>query len=65
MPVHPTNPDEECIVTDLELARTEYNAAAAELRHAQQRLDACFEVLVKAAERYGWAAALAGEEEVW
>lgn len=46
----------------LECCRTEYNAAGAEVRHAQQRLDNCYRALVDAAERYGAALVANGED---
>ncbi|QZT61271.1 hypothetical protein [Mycolicibacterium austroafricanum] len=49
----------------LEVARTEYNAAGAEVRHAQKRLDNCYKALVDAAERYGAALVAAGEDPAY
>lgn len=48
----------------LETCRTEYNAAGAEVRHAQQRLDLSYRALVNAAERYGAACVAAGEDRL-
>lgn len=46
----------------LKTCRIEYNAAGAEVRHAQQRLDRAYQALVDAAERYGAALVAAGED---
>lgn len=46
----------------LEVCRTEYNAAGAEVRHAQRRLDQSYKALVDAAERYGAALVATGED---
>lgn len=47
----------------LEVCRTEFNAAGAEVRHAQERLDASYRALVDAAQRYGQALAEAGGDQ--
>ena len=51
----PPDPWSRSYGTDLETARTEYNAAGAEVRHAQERLDQAYRALVDASERYGGA----------
>jgi outer membrane protein TolC len=50
------------IELDVETARTEYNSAGAEVRHAQTQLDNAVRALVDAAENYGAAVSRYNEE---